>query len=43
MSEEVRRVILETIESALDAQLRAVRKLRRGELEQKQGESATIA
>jgi hypothetical protein len=34
MSEEVRRVILETIESALDAQLRAVRKLRRGELEQ---------
>jgi len=31
MSEEVRRVILETIESALDAQLRAVRKLRRGE------------
>ena len=34
MSEEVRRVILETIESALDAQLRAVRKLRRGEPEQ---------
>ena len=31
MSEEVRQVILETIESALDAQLRAVRKLRRGE------------
>jgi hypothetical protein len=34
MSEEVRQVILETIESALDAQLRAVRKLRRGELGQ---------
>jgi hypothetical protein len=31
MSEEVRQAILETIESALDAQLRAVRKLRRGE------------
>lgn len=31
MSEEVRKVILETIESALDAQLRAVRRLRRGE------------
>ena len=30
MSEEVRKVILETIESALDAQLRAVRRLRRG-------------
>jgi hypothetical protein len=30
MSEEVRQAILETIESALDAQLRAVRKLRRG-------------
>ena len=28
MSEEVRQAILETIESALDAQLRAVRKLR---------------
>jgi phosphoglycolate phosphatase-like HAD superfamily hydrolase len=31
MSDEVREAILETIESALDAQLRAVRKLRRGE------------
>ena len=31
MSEEVREVILETIESALDAQLRAVRRLRRGQ------------
>lgn len=31
MSDEVRQAILETIESALDAQLRAVRKLRRGE------------
>ena len=31
MSGEVRKVILETIESALDAQLRAVRRLRRGE------------
>jgi hypothetical protein len=38
MSEEVRQAILETIESALDAQLRAVRKLRRGEpAETKQG------
>ena len=34
MSEEVRQVILGTIESALDAQLRAIRKLRRGEPEQ---------
>jgi hypothetical protein len=31
MSDEVRQAILEMIESALDAQLRAVRKLRRGE------------
>jgi hypothetical protein len=31
MSEELRQAILEAIESALDAQLRAVRKLRRGE------------
>lgn len=31
MSEDVRKVILETIESALEAQLRAVRRLRRGE------------
>jgi hypothetical protein len=31
MSEEVRQTILETIESALEAQLRAVRKLRHGE------------
>ena len=39
MSEEVRQAILETIESALDAQLRAVRKLRRGDepAETKQG------
>jgi hypothetical protein len=40
MSEEVRQAILETIESALDAQLRAVRKLRRGEpVETKERES----
>lgn len=31
MSEEIRKVILETVEAALDAQLRAVRRLRRGE------------
>ena len=31
MSEEIRKVILETVESVLDAQLRAVRRLRRGE------------
>jgi len=31
MSDEIRQAVLETIESALDAQLRAVRKLRRGE------------
>jgi CMP-N-acetylneuraminic acid synthetase len=29
MSEEIRKVILETVESVLDAQLRAVRRLRR--------------
>jgi hypothetical protein len=34
MSEDLRQTILETIESALDAQLRAVRKLRRGEPKQ---------
>ena len=33
MSEEIRKVILETVESVLDAQLRAVRRLRRGEEE----------
>ena len=32
MSEEIRKVILETVETVLDAQLRAVRRLRRGEL-----------
>jgi hypothetical protein len=37
MSEEVRKVILETVESALDAQLRAVRRLRRGEEHSAQG------
>ena len=31
MSEEIRKVILETVETVLDAQLRAVRRLRRGE------------
>lgn len=31
MSEEIRKVILETVESVLDAQLRAVRRLRRAE------------
>lgn len=36
MSDEVRQAILETIESVLDAQLRAVRKLRRGEPTQTQ-------
>jgi transposase len=30
MSEEIRKVILETVETVLDAQLRAVRRLRRG-------------
>jgi hypothetical protein len=34
MSDEVRKAILETIETALDAQLRAVRRLRRGEATQ---------
>jgi CMP-N-acetylneuraminic acid synthetase len=32
MSEEIRKVILETVETVLDAQLRAVRRLRRGEV-----------
>jgi hypothetical protein len=31
MSEEIRKVILETVETVLEAQLRAVRRLRRGE------------
>src|ERR1700739_967020 len=31
MSQEIRKIILETVESVLDAQLRAVRRLRRGE------------
>jgi hypothetical protein len=34
MSDEVRKAILETIETALGAQLRAVRRLRRGEATQ---------
>jgi hypothetical protein len=39
MSDEVRKAILETIETALDAQLRAaVRRLRRGEATQPRGE-----
>jgi CMP-N-acetylneuraminic acid synthetase len=32
MSEEIRKVILETVETVLGAQLRAVRRLRRGEV-----------
>lgn len=32
MSEEIRKVILETVETVLDAQLRAVRRLRRGKV-----------
>jgi hypothetical protein len=37
MSEEIRKVILEAVESVLDAQLRAVRRLRRGEEHSAQG------